>query len=167
MAIGGTSLKAKRIVEELKRCGITHVVWLPDTEARFMYDTLTKEKDIKLVQVCREGESMAIALGLYVGGKEPCVLIQNTGFLESGDSIRGLVLDVHFPLLIIIGYRGWRRDAPITDSAAIYIEPVLNAWGIKHYLVETDADAHRISIAHKEAHETRKPVAVLIGREYQ
>ncbi|MBI2846411.1 MAG: hypothetical protein HYX82_00860 [Chloroflexi bacterium] len=165
--VTGSALKAKRIVEELKKCGITHVVWLPDTEARFMYDTLINEKDIKLVQVCREGETVAIAAGLYVGGKEPCVLIQNTGFLESGDSIRGLAIDIHLPLLIIIGYRGWKRVGNITDSAAIYIEPILDAWGIKHYLVETDADAHNISIAHKEAHETKRPVAVLIGREYQ
>ena len=56
---------------------------------------------------------MAIAAGLWVGGKRPVVLIQNTGMFESGDSIRGLALDVDFPLVMMIGYRGWtpaRRD---------------------------------------------------------
>ena len=50
---------------------------------------------------------MAIAAGLWVGGKRPVALIQNTGMFESGDSIRGLGLDINFPLVMMIGYRGW------------------------------------------------------------
>jgi sulfopyruvate decarboxylase TPP-binding subunit len=45
--------------------------------------------------------------------------------------------------------------------------PVLEAWGINHYLVETDDDAPKISQAYREAQKTSKPVAVLIGAEYQ
>ena len=91
----------------------------------------------------------------------------NTGLFESGDSVRGLGLDFHLPLLLLVGYRGWRRDAPITDSATIFTEPILDAWGIKHYLVETDQDVEKISIGFKETHETNRPVAILIGSEYQ
>jgi len=160
------TLRAQRVVEELKRCGVTYIVWLPDTESRFMYESLMKQETLTLVPVCREGEAVAIAAGLLLGGKEAVVLHQNTGFFESGDSIRGIALDLHLPLVIIIGYRGWRRDAPITDSAALFTEPVLKAWGIKYYLVETNEDAGRISLAWREAHETNKPVAILIGREY-
>ena len=78
------------IVEELKKNDITHVVWLPDSETNFMYHLLTNEPSLDLVPVCREGETMAIAAGLWVGGMRPVVLIQNTGIFESGDSIRGL-----------------------------------------------------------------------------
>ena len=42
-----------------------------------------------------------------MGGKKPVVLIQNTGMMESGDSIRGLALDINLPLVMLIGYRGW------------------------------------------------------------
>src|SRR5262245_5552648 len=82
-----TSLRPQRVLDELKKCGVTHVVWLPDTETTYMYNAIQNEPTLMLVPVCREGESMAVALGLTVGGKTPVVLIQNTGFFESGDSI--------------------------------------------------------------------------------
>lgn len=162
-----TALTAHKILDEFKKCGITHIVWLADSETRFMYEAMMSRREFTLVPVCREGEAIAIAAGLMLGGREPVVLHQNTGFFESGDSVRSLALDLQLPLLLLIGYRGWRRDAPLTDSAAIFIEPILDAWGIKHYLVEADEDVERISMAYKEAHETNRPVAILIGREYE
>ena len=154
------------VVEELKKNNITHVVWLPDSETNFMYQLLTDETSLDLVPVCREGETMAIAAGLWVGGKRPIVLIQNTGIFESGDSIRGLGLDVNQPLVMLVGYRGWSRHGITTDSAARFIEHILHAWGINYYLIETDDDADRISVAIAEADRTQKPVAVLVGTEF-
>ena len=85
------------IIDELKKNDVSHVVWLPDSETNFMYHMLQAEPTLDLVPVCREGETMAIAAGLWVGGKKPVALIQNTGIMESGDSIRGLGLDVSQP----------------------------------------------------------------------
>ena len=162
----GLGLSADRVVQALKEQGFTHVVWLPDSEANFMYQVLSTDKELKLVQVCREAETMAIAFGLNIGGKQPVCLIQNTGFMESGDSLRGLVIDLKLPLLVLVGYRGWRGGEKMTDTAGVFIEPLLDAWGIKHYLIESDADVGRIGEAWAEAQRTSKPVAVLIGREY-
>ena len=160
-----TLLTASRIVGELRKCGITHIVWLPDTESQFVAEAAASQSDFTLVPVCREGETIAIAVGLMLGGKKPVVVHQNTGFFESGDSIRALALDLKLPLLMLIGYRGWQHGAPMTDSAAIFTEPILNAWGIKHYLIETDKDMAKISLGYKEAQETERPVVVLLGRE--
>lgn len=51
-------LTANRVIQELKKCGITHVVWLPDSETRFMYETLAADPQITLIPVCREGEAL-------------------------------------------------------------------------------------------------------------
>ncbi len=154
------------VIAELKKNNISHVVWLPDSETNFMYQLLTNEPTLDLVPVCREGETMAIAAGLWVGGKRPVVLIQNTGIFEAGDSIRGLGLDVNQPLVMLVGYRGWSRHGLTTDSAARFIEHILHAWGINYYLIETDEDADRISLAIEEAERTSTPVAVLVGTEF-
>ena len=145
---------------------VSHVVWLPDSETNFMYHHMVADPDLRLVPVCREGETMAIAAGLWVGGKRPVVLIQNTGLFESGDSVRGLALDINLPLVMMIGYRGWTRHGVTPDSAATYTEPILHAWGIRYYLVETDADVNRISLAFEEAEREQRPVACLMGAEY-
>ncbi len=154
------------VVAELKKNNISHVVWLPDSETNFMFQLLTNEPSLSLVPVCREGETMAVAAGLWVGGKRPIVLIQNTGIFESGDSIRGLGLDINQPLVMLVGYRGWSRHGLTTDSAARFIEHILHAWGINYFLIETDEDADRISLAIEEAERTSKPVAILVGTEF-
>jgi sulfopyruvate decarboxylase subunit alpha len=66
---GMAVLTPKTIIEQLKQCGITHVVWLPDSESKFMYDALQAEEDLGFIPVCREGEAFAVASGLWMGGK--------------------------------------------------------------------------------------------------
>ena len=141
MATQEIILHPASVVAELKKNNISHVVWLPDSETNFLFQLLDNEPSLDLVPVCREGETMAIAAGLWVGGKRPIVLIQNTGIFEAGDSIRGLALDVNQPLVMLVGYRGWSRHGLTTDSAARFIEHILHAWGINYYLIETDDDA--------------------------
>ncbi|MQG70344.1 MAG: hypothetical protein FI707_16355 [SAR202 cluster bacterium] len=159
-------LTPQPIIDQLKKNDVTHVVWLPDSETNFMYERMAAEQSIDLVSVCREGESMAVAAGLWIGGKKPVVLIQNTGMFESGDSIRGLGLDIGFPTVMMVGYRGWTRHGVTADSAARFTEPILDAWGINYYLVETDSDVDRISTAFEEAERIQSPVACLMGAEY-
>ena len=166
MATQEVILHPASVVAELKKNNISHVVWLPDSETNFMFQLLDNEPSLDLVPVCREGETMAIAAGLWVGGKRPIVLIQNTGIFEAGDSIRGLGLDINQPLVMLVGYRGWSRHGLTKDSAARFIEHILHAWGITYYLIETDDDADRISLAIGEAGRTSKPVAVLVGTEF-
>lgn len=162
-------LQPKSIIEQLKQCGITHVVWLPDSESKFMYDALQAEKDLGFVPVCREGEAFAVAAGLWMGGKNPVVLIQNTGLFESGDVLRGTAIGLELPLLMMIGYRGymeWKAGKEPVDTAAVYTEPLLNAWGIPFYHIETDGDTSKIAEAYKQAQEISRPVAALICVEY-
>ncbi len=154
------------VQKELHKNGVTHVIWLPDTESNFMYQLLSTDPKMKIVPICREAEGMPIALGLWVGGKKPVVMIQNTGLFESGDSVRGLAVDVNLPLVMFVGYRGWTRRGVTKDSAARFTEPTLHAWTLNYYLVETDEDAGRISVAFEEAERTQRPVVVLIGAEY-
>lgn len=164
--IGNTRpISSTTILDQMKKCGITHIVCLPSSEMNFFYDTLLNQKDITLIPVCREGEAIGIAFGLLLGGKKPVLLHQNTGLFESGDSIKGLALELGLPILFLMTCKGWRKDGNHFDAAAYYTEPVLDSWGIKHYLVQNDAEAELIPLAYKEAFDKRKPVAVLIATE--
>ena len=94
------------------------------------------------------------------------ILIQNTGMMESGDSIRGWLLGLNVPVVMMVGYRGWTRHGVTTDTAATYTERFLNAFGLNYYLVESDADAaaHRGRL--RGGAKTKRPVVVLVGDEY-
>ena len=161
-----STIGAAAVVEALHEHGITHAAWLPDSEINFMHILLTDDDSISLVPVCREGETTAIAAGLWVGGKKPGVMIQNTGVFESGDSIRGMSLDTSMSLVLMVGYLDWAWHAATPDSASRFIEPILDAYGIHYYLVEQGEDMERISMAFTDAEETKKPVALLMGREF-
>lgn len=159
-------LSPKVVLEEMKKHGVTHVVWLPDSETNWLYLLMKAEPTLTLVAVPREGLACSVAAGLAAGGKTPVILIQNTGLMESGDSIRGWLLGLNIPVVLMVGLRGWTRHGVTQDTAAVYTEPFLNAFRIPYYLVESDADASRISVAFEEAKKTRRPVAVLVGDEY-
>lgn len=160
-------LHATSLLAELKKNGVTHIVWLPDTETSSMYQAIEADGSVKLVPVCREGESMPIAAGLIAGGARPVVLIQSTGFFESGDSIRGVCLDIGIPLLLLIGYRGYQGAGGRTgDSAAVFLEPMLRTWGIPYQIVQDDSELGRVSQEFQAAWKTRHTRAILVGREY-
>ncbi len=165
----GPLARAELVRNELEACGIEFIIWLPESESRYFYESVTASSTMRLVQVCHEEEAMGVYTGLYLGGKKAAVLIQNTGFLHSIDSFRGLVLDIGMPMLLLLGYRGYHGmlegKTPV-DSAAVFTEPILDALGISHYLLDTDEDVRNIGRAFREAEATNRPVAILIGREY-
>ena len=135
-----THLSPQTVLDEMKKHGVTHVVWLPDSETNWLYTLMKAEPSITLVAVPREGTAMSIASGLHAGGAKPIVLM--------------------------VGLRGWTRHGVTTDTAATYTERFLNAFNINYYLVENDADAPRIDVAFKEAAKNKRPVAILVGDEY-
>jgi deoxyxylulose-5-phosphate synthase len=175
--------QARLIVEELKKCHVTHVLSVPDNMSRALLGALWEEEEIQVILVTREGEAFAVAAGLWVGGKNPVVLIQNTGFLETGDAVRGTGTRMRAPLLCLITYRGYAKWAasglqatPETlnaeflsnmeyDSTAVLVEPTLKAWGIPYDFLHDDDDAPKITEAFRKAQELEQPVAMLITKD--
>ena len=156
---------AQKIVDALKKQGITHAIGVPDNGSARIYEILRAEPDIEVITVTREGEAFAIASGLYVGDKKPVIIIQNTGFLESGDAIRGTVVNMQVPVVVFIGYRGYHnRDAngKWVDSVATFLEPTLKAWNLPYEMLETDDDVSCIGRAFEKATATSFPTAVLL-----
>jgi len=159
-------LSASKIHEALRVQGITHVVGLTDNLCRVLFQVLIDDPVMEVINVSREGEAFALASGLYLGGKKPLVLIQNTGFLESGDAFRGTSWNMRIPQVIFIGYRGYKSLAPEIerkDSVAEFTEPTLKAWNIPYEILQNDDDIGMIKVAFEHAQSTALPVAVLIA----
>ena len=159
-------LSPETVLAQINANGVTHFVWLPDSETNWLYLLMKADPTIELIPVSREGAAFSTAAGLSVGGKKPIILIQNTGLMESGDSLRGWAIGMNIPVVLMVGYRGYTRHGVIQDTAATYTERFLNAFDVDYYLIENSEDAERITIAFKEAEKTRRPVAVLVGDEY-
>ena len=158
-------LHPARVVEQLVAQDVTHMITLPDSETRHMYDRLMDEPSIHVVPISREGEAFPVAAGLWVAGQRPVVSIQNAGLYESGDALRGLAIGIDLPLVMFVGYRGYTRHGDTPDTAAQILQPYLHLWGVEYYLVEGDDDLDRVPLAFERAEKTSRPVAVLIDRK--
>src|SRR5437016_2302224 len=78
-------LDGPSVVAALKEQGVSHVVWLPDSELGTWESALSAEPAVRLLRACREGEAIALAAGLLLGGQRPVVALQCTGLFEAGD----------------------------------------------------------------------------------
>ena len=47
-------LSPEIVLEEMKKNGVTHVVWLPDSETNWLYLLMQAEPSLQLVPVSRE-----------------------------------------------------------------------------------------------------------------
>ena len=162
-------LSAHAIKQEFKRAGIHFVVALPDrVTSHYLLKGLLADPEYKVVQVCKEDEGVSICSGLYAAGHKSVFMMQYTGFLDSINAIRGVAVEGHFPVCMIVGLLGKEPDVAPAQSKKYgvkIIAPILDVMGIEHHLIERDADTQQIMPAIEKAFKNSSPVAILIGRE--
>ncbi len=158
-------LDGPSVVAALRACGITHVLWIPDSELGRWEPAFLAEPSLHLVRVCREGEAIAIAAGLFLGGKRPLVIIQCTGLFEAGDSLRNAIHDLQLPLLFLIGVRSYlaHQQGTTRDTCPLFTEPILQAWRLPYVLLGPTHSAADLQHALTEAAQEKRPGAVLIA----
>lgn len=169
MAETGQPLGANKIIEEIKRAGIRFVVALPDrTTSHHLLKNLMQDPQIRVIQVCKEDEGVSICSGLYSAGHRALLLIQYTGLLDSINSLRGVAMEGQNPVCIMVGLLSKEPGVKPTQSKRYglrIVEPILDAMGIEHHLVEEAEDIEKIVPAVEGAYHRSGPVVLLIGRE--
>ena len=153
------------VVAALKECGVTHAVWIPDTELGRWEPALRADPDLKLIRVCREGEAIAVAAGLLLGGKRPIVLIQCTGLFEAGDALRNALHDLKLPLFLVIGVRSYylHQQGKSWDSCPVFTEPIVKAWQIPYVILDNRHNAADLAAAYRQAQAENRAGAVLLA----
>lgn len=132
-------LDGEAVRDTLVDCGVTHVVWIPDSSTGAWDTALSTSNAFSLIRVCREGEAVAVAAGLLLGGKKPVVSIQCTGLFEAGDTMRNMVHDLELPIFFLVGLRNYYayQQGKSRDSASRFAESIVQAWQIP-YTILTD-----------------------------
>ena len=162
----GKGVSSVLTVAELVKLGFTDVVMIPDSESAELFDAMRSCDELRVISPTREGEGIAIAAGLWVGGRKPLVVIQNTGLMEAGDALRGCGIGPRIPLRLMVGWRGYPTAQagrlPI-DSAHLFTEPLLDAWNVPHWDLMGDQDIGNIALMDETASASSLPAAVLTG----
>jgi len=180
------AVTAAALLDALEDLGVTHLVGVPDNGSAALFARAVDHPTIDMLTATREGEAVSIASGIWLGGGNPAVTIQNTGLLESGDGLRGTAYRMGVPLLMLVGVRGHAKmiahqdeieaerrggglspemlQRPDVDSVALVTEATLEAWAIPFWVYQSDADVPVIEEAWAHAQQHRQPVAVLVTR---
>jgi sulfopyruvate decarboxylase TPP-binding subunit len=164
-------LHGSGIIAALKASGIEYVLALPDiVTSSGLLAPIARDKDFRLIRVCKEDECIGIASGLSYADKRALILIQYTGFLDSLNAIRGVAVEYKQPICMMVGLLGHDPDK-VPRASPRYgvriIEPILDDMGIAHDLIGVDADVAKIQPAIERAYRCSEPVALLIGRRPQ
>jgi sulfopyruvate decarboxylase subunit alpha len=128
---------ARAIVAALEAAGVTLVPSVPDTWIGWLMEEMRRSSRMRVVDVAREEEAVAIACGAALCGARAAVVIQNAGLLNSGAVIGSLVRLYSLPCFFLVSYRGDERDpvyyhVPKGQTTV----PTLEAWGIRHARAE-------------------------------
>ena len=153
------------VAAALKGCGVTHVVWIPDSVLGRWDAALSTDPDLSLIRVCREGEAIAVAAGLHVGGKRPVVMMQCTGLFEAGDSLRNFIHDLKLPLFFLIGVRGYmaHRQGQGADTCPVFTEPILRAWQLPYVLLDERHGPDDLAAAYRQTRSENRAGAALLA----
>jgi sulfopyruvate decarboxylase subunit alpha len=155
---------ATKIVTGIKQAGINLIATLPDVNLAQLLHAVDEDPELLHVPLCREEEGIGICAGAYLVGKKCAALMQNGGFFNSNNAIITL-LQYQIPLLLMIYYAGDVGDRTFSTSGSM-TEPVLQALGIRYYIMRDTADAPElIKRAQILAEDSKKPVALLLTKE--
>ena len=169
MAETEQALEADKIIAEIKGAGIRFIIVLPDrTTSHHLLKNIMQDQEFQVVQVCKEDEGISICSALYATGHRSLLLIQHTGLLDSVNALSAGAVEGENPVCLMVGLLGKEPGIPPTQSkrhGLRIVEPILDAMGIEHHLIEAAEDTVKIGPAIEGAYGRSKPVVLLIGRE--
>jgi sulfopyruvate decarboxylase alpha subunit len=127
------SLRERHFFEVLKQSGINFATGVPCGVQKYLIRFLSSDPTILHVPATRESEAIGIAAGAYLAGRCPIVYMQNSGLLDSINTITSLSLAYQIPLLFSVTLRGAPgEDAPQHLINGGITEEVLRSIGLPY-----------------------------------
>ena len=155
-------LSGKELLERLKKSGVNFVTGVPCGELRDLLNAVAEDYEIKHYPTTNERQAAALASGAWLGGKNPLLYMQNSGFFVSSNEIGSIMITCNIPGVFVISWRGSEgEDATqhlATGKATI---PLLKAMGIE-FVIEPTPD--NIDYLLEKMENTQMPVAILKKR---
>jgi sulfopyruvate decarboxylase subunit alpha len=131
--------------------GVTRIL---DDEPRYGY-----------LSAVREDSAMGVAAGAYLGGRQPVVLMQNSGLGVSVNALVSLNQIYDIPALLLISWRGQGgHDAPEHLIMGDVMEPFLQLLKIPFAVFDPATVAQEVARLTQPMLDTRKPVALVVPK---
>jgi sulfopyruvate decarboxylase TPP-binding subunit len=160
------SVPASVLHAEISKLGVEHLLIVPDTHQKTLLKSLNADPAFKMHTFSTEDEAICVNSGLWMGGAEALVIIQNVGLFAAMNSLRGVAMDMHVPTCLLVGQYGRSVNVPTEEdpsSGCRLVQGMLESIGVPCYLIDREDDVGVLSKAFAQSREERGPVVVLIS----
>ena len=149
--------------EAFRTAGIDFAVFLPDSLLDGLEQEMKRRAEIEVFQCSREDEGIGIAMGAYLTGKKPVVMMEGSGIGLSGLVLaRGIVQRT--PVLLVVGHNSVLGELFDHHAATrLVVEPVLKSLGIPYHVLFKSTDIRTVvAEAQRTVVGQKVPVGVLV-----
>lgn len=149
--------------DAFKIAGIDFVVFLPDSLLDGLEQLILQRKEIETFQCAREDEGIGMAMGAFLVGRKPIVMMEGSGIgLSALVLARGVVQRT--PTLLLIGHNSTLGERFDHHAATrLVAESVLRELGIPRYVVYDPKEIPTVVVqAQRTVDGQRVPVGILV-----
>lgn len=146
----------------LRKNSINFYTGVPCSILAPLISRLEQDTSLGYLPATREDLAVGMAAGAYLAGRNPCVLMQNSGLGYSLNAFTSLNLIFKIPVLLIIGYRGAGPDAPEHWVMGRSCTKLLEAIGIPYWVPEKETLLQDTTQALQIMQKERIPSALLL-----
>ena len=154
----------RQMFDLLLRKGIENFIGVPDSTMKHFISQGLKKK--KILITTREDEAIGIAVGMSLSKHNSLAFMQNAGFANSISTITSLVQLYKFPIIFLIGWRGYlKNDAPEHYKIGRIQSELLRAVGLDSKTVTESNWKQCCKWAINKVNDST-PCALIIKREF-
>ena len=110
------SVPASVLHAEISKLGVEHLLIVPDTHQKTLLRSLNTDPAFKMLTFSTEDEAICVNSGLWAGGSEALVIIQNVGLFAAMNAIRGIAIDMKVPTCMLVGQYALHVDVPVEED---------------------------------------------------
>ena len=150
----------------LRDAGFDFYTGVPDSTFKLLLRQIEARTEFDYVPSVSENVAIGLAVGAYLGGRRPVILMQNSGLALALNPLASLAALYRVPILLVIGWRGHDgKDSPehgLMGSATLRL---LDALGLPYYIPDAASLKREVGRAAATMDERCAPCALVCRPE--
>ena len=156
-------LSSKTFIEKLYGHGFDFFTGVPCSLLSGLISSL--EESSGYLPSVREDAAVGLCAGAFMAGKQPVLLMQNSGLGYSLNAFTSLNLIYKLPVLVIMSWRGYGgKDAPEHIIMGEVNEKLLTTAGMDHAVLSEDNADAMLAQAVNQIKNQKLPYTILVKK---
>lgn len=159
-------MDAGELLKKLKEKSFNPFIEVPCSTLAPLIFAAEMDVETDVINPASEAIAIGIASGAYLAGKKPVLLIQNSGFLNTLNSLTSLNLIYDIPVLYIISWRGYSKDAPEHKIVGKNMEKYLKNFEVPYSILDDENTDKSLQEADEYIINSKRPYALMIRPDF-